>query len=50
MSKLVVLDKDNDIVAIMVTDKEGRIIGEGDIPPDCVVLFVDKDEWKVQSK
>jgi len=51
MSKLVCLDKDNDIIAIMFTDEKGNFIADrSDIPTNCVVLFVDKEEWKVQSK
>lgn len=52
MGKLVVLDKEKDIKGIMVTGENGELIAVKGfkIPENCIVLFVDKDTWEVQSK
>lgn len=52
MGKLVVLDKEKDIKGIMVTTENGELkaLMDFEIPKNCVVLFVDKDTWEVQSK
>jgi len=49
---IVCLDKDKDIKGIMLTDKEGNLIAlkNFEIPIDCIVLFVDRETWEVQSK
>lgn len=52
MSKLVVLDKEKDIKGILVRDENGDLVAlkNFEIPKNCVVLFVDSDTWKAQSK
>ena len=52
MGNLVVLDKEKDIKGMMVTSENGELVAmqDFDIPPNCVVLFVDHDVWVAQSK
>jgi len=49
---IVALDKEKDIKGIMLTDKEGNLIAlkNFEIPIDCIVLFIDKETWEIQSK
>ena len=49
---IVALDKDKDIKGIMLTDNEGNLIAlkNFEIPLNCIVLFVDKETWEIQSK
>ena len=33
----------------MTVERDGEVtlIVEGDLPPDCVVVFMDKESWKI---
>ena len=38
--------KIKNIVEIIENDGETVLIIEGDLPPDCVVVFMDKESWE----
>jgi len=49
---IVALDKEKDIKGIMITDDKGNLIAlkSFTIPCNCIVLFIARETWEIQSK